>query len=228
MPVMARRQPSRRKRPKPPRERPGVAGGVRDLKRRDNIRRLTESGLTRFLADGTAAVTVDDIVDHAGMAKGSFYRYVADKADLVNLIVAPVVVEVTQALDRCEDALQRAEPSALASIYLQLAAELSAVVTRHAPRVLLYLQEARAPASGSRAAIHALADLITDRAIRITEVARANGLIRDVDPRVAAWTVTGAIDALLYAYLRGRKPLVEEIPTITRELVTIVLRGIRP
>jgi AcrR family transcriptional regulator len=210
-----------------PRKRPGREGGPRDLNRRENLRRLTDAGLALFLAEGTATVTIDQIVHRAGMAKGSFYRYVADKAELVAQIMAPVVAEATHALDRCEQALRRARPEALAAIYLRLASDLSEVVSRHASRVLLYLQEARAPAGGARAAIHALADQLTARGVALTEIARDHGLIREVDPRIAALTVTGAVDAILFAYLRGRDVLAAEIPTITTELVAIVLRGVR-
>ena len=223
---MARRQAISHKSPKLPKHRPGKAGGARDLNRRENLRRLCDAGLALFLADGTAAVTIDQIVGEAGIAKGSFYRYVADKSELVGHIIAPVASAITQAIDRCARALRGARAEALAGIYLRLAIELSDVIARHPSAVLLYLQEARAPASGPRAAIQTFANEVTARAIELTEIARDHGLVRDVDPRVAALTVTGAIDAILFAYLRDRELPTAEIPAVTRELVAIVLRGI--
>jgi AcrR family transcriptional regulator len=200
---------------------------VRDRNRHDNLHRLSEAGLALFLAEGTAAVSIDDIVGKAGMAKGSFYRYVSDKAELVARIIGAVATEVAHALDRCEQALRVARADALAAIYLKLALELSDVVARHPSRVLLYLQEARAPRGGARAAIHALADQLTARAIALTETALEHRLIRDVDPRIAALTVTGAIDAILFAYLRGRASPSTDVPAITSELVAIIVNGIR-
>jgi len=223
---MARRQATSHKPPKLPKHRPGQAGGTRDLNRRDNLRRLHDAALALFLAEGTAAVTIDQIVGAAGVAKGSFYRYVADKAELVGHIITPVASEITQAIDRCATALRGARTETLAGIYLRLAIELSTVIARHPSQVLLYLQEARAPASGPRAAIQTFANEVTARAIELTEIARAHGLVRAVDPRVAALTVTGAIDALLFAYLRDRELPTAEIPAVTRELVAIVLGGI--
>jgi hypothetical protein len=97
--------------------------------------------------------------------------------------------------------------------------------------VLLYLQEARAPRGGARASIHALADQLTARAVRLTEVAREHGLIRDVDARVAALTVVGAIDGILFATLRGRGhgngTGDGDTAAIVTEFVRIVLHGIR-
>jgi AcrR family transcriptional regulator len=171
-------------------------------------------------------VTIDQIVGAAGMAKGSFYRYVTDKADLVGQIMTPVATLVVAALDRCDAALAAAS-APVASIYLTLATELSAALATYAPRVLLYLQEARAPQDDARRAVHALADELTTRTIALTRHARDKKLIRDVDPRVAALTVLGAVEALLFAQLRGRGVPVRDVPTVTAELVTIILRGIR-
>ncbi len=212
-----------------PKKRPGPEGGKRDLNRRQTLQRLHEAALERFLADGTAAVTIDQLVDAAGIAKGSFYRYAEDKADLVGQIMTPVGEQVIAALDRCEQALHRAKRDTLASTYLALAAELSAVVAAHAPRVLLYLQEMRAPAAPERRSIHALAEELTTRAVSLTIIARDHGLIRKVDPRVSALTVLGAIDTILFDHLRRHRADGDNAPAIRSigELVTIVLAGIR-
>jgi hypothetical protein len=138
-----------------------------------------------------------------------------------------VAAEVAQALDRCETALRGARPDALAAIYLELALELSQVVARHPAHVLFYLQEARAPRGGARGAIHALADHLTARTITLTEIALEHRLIRDVDPRIAALTVTGAIDSILFAQLRGRAAPTADVSAITGELVAIIVNGIR-
>jgi AcrR family transcriptional regulator len=221
------RNPPRPKQARLPRKRPGPEGGKRDLNRRETVQRLTDAALALFLADGTAAVTIDQIVDQAKIAKGSFYRYARDKADLVEQIMTPVGDQVTVALDRCEQALHRAQRDTLAAIYLKLAADLSLVVAQHAPRVLLYLQEARAPAGPERRAIHAISDELTSRAIKLTEIARDHGLIRNVDPAVSALAVLGAIDAILFAHLRRRRVSMNDAPAVIAELVTIVLGGIR-
>lgn len=218
---------SSRKPPRLPRKRPGPEGGKRDLNRRDNQARLVEAALALFLADGIAAVTIEQIAQRAEMAKGSFYRYAADKLELVAQILAPVIAEVTAALDRCEHGLRHARRETLAGIYLVLARELAEVVMRHAPRVLLYLQEARAPARASAPAVRELAAQLTSRTIALTEIARDHGLIRAVDPAVSALAVLGAVDALLFAELRRARSPAAEIARVTGELVEIVLRGIR-
>jgi AcrR family transcriptional regulator len=209
------------KRRSPKLSRPGPKGGARDRNRQDNCERLCAAALGLFLADGSAVVTIDQICERAEMAKGSFYRYARDKSDLIAQILAPVIDETTQALARCEHALRNAGATPIAAIYLELARQLSQMVALHAPRVLFYLQESRAPMAA--AAIQELADRLTAQAITLTEIARDHGLIRAVDPEVSALVVLGAIDALLFAHLRRRRVR----PTVVTDLVDIVLRGIR-
>ncbi|MDQ3366988.1 MAG: TetR/AcrR family transcriptional regulator [Myxococcota bacterium] len=210
-----------------PKYRPGPVGGVRDRRRRENQQQLCAAALPLFLADGTGAVTIDEIVTAARMSKGSFYRYAQDKADLVEQIMTPVIGEVTGALDRCELSLRGARLDTLAATYVQLATDLSMIVARHTPQVLLYLQEVRAPAAPARRAIHALADQLTSRAIALTVTARDHGLLRDVDPEVSALAVVGAVDALLFAHLRRPRARSTAVPAVIAELVSIVLLGIR-
>ncbi len=224
---MASPRRARAKSPRLPKKRPGPAGGKRDLNRRENQQRLLDAALGLMLAHGTAAVTIDQIVEKAAMAKGSFYRYAADKEDVVEQILAPVIGEVTAALDRCEHQLRTGRPEDIAAIYLVLARELSQVVARYATRVLLYLQEARAPQRAAPPAIQQLADTLTSRTIALTEIARDHGLIRAVDPQISALTVLGAIDAILFANLRQRRAPNAAPPQVIAELVDIVLRGIR-
>lgn len=200
---------------------------MRDTNRRETVQRLLDAALALFLTEGTAAVTIDQIVERAEIAKGSFYRYARDKADLVEQIMTPVGHQISAALERCEQALHRAQKDTLAATYMQLAAELSMVVANHAKPVLLYLQEMRSPPDAARRSIHALGEQLTTRAIRLTEIARDEGLIRDVDPRVSALTVLGAVDTILFEHMRRRRVSAADAPAVIRELVTIVLGGIR-
>lgn len=216
---------TRANRPRLPRKRPGQEGGKRDRNRRETVQRLIDAALALFLADGIEAVTIDQIAERAAIAKGSFYRYARDKADLVEQIMTPVGDQVLTALDRCKQALGRAQRETLAATYVQLATDLSAVVAQHAPRVLLYLQEVRSPPSPSRTSIHAIATQLTSNAVALTEIARDHGLIRNVDPEVSALTVLGAIDALLFEHLRRVAP--SNVAGVIAELVAIVLGGVR-
>lgn len=215
-----------RRPPRVPSARPGPAGGKRDRNRRERVEQLCGAALPLFLQRGIAAVPIDDIVGAAGMAKGSFYRYVGDKEELVATLLAPLSEAFDQAMTACERALEDASPEVLPGIYLRLAGGIGSAVTRYPDLVRLYLQESRAPREGAAAPVRQLADELTRRGIALSVAARDHGLLRpDSDPRVGALTVIGASERLLLAYLTGDD--LGPIESVPAALVSVILDGVR-
>ncbi|MCB9730705.1 MAG: TetR/AcrR family transcriptional regulator [Deltaproteobacteria bacterium] len=224
----SKRPPSRRG-PVPPRvpeSRPGPPGGKRDANRRQRTQDLCAAGLALFLEQGINPVTIDAIASRAGVAKASFYRYFKDKEELVATLFAPVRDAVLEALDACARALSEAHHAeALLPAYQRLGAGLAQLLPAHRAVVLLYLQEARAPAVGARRPVSELARAIDQRALALTEAARAHALLRPFDPRTSSLAVVGAAERLLLGVLRGEDvgpPL-----TLPTALASLVLDGLR-
>jgi AcrR family transcriptional regulator len=209
-----------------PRERPGAPGGKRDRNRRERTALLGRTGLALFLARGIEVVTIDDICGAADVAKGSFYRYFADKEALVEALVTPVEQALRTALEGCEARLGQAEDAeALRGAYQGLALALLPVALGHLDVLRLYLQERAAPAVGARAPLAGLARTIDEGAVRLTEVAIERGLIDVPDPRVSAFIVVGAIERLAHGVLQGS---LEASPVdIFTTLIRLVLDGVR-
>ena len=207
--------------------RPGPVGGRRHQNRIERTDALHRAALSLFLKHGIANVTVRDIAREAGTAKGNFYRYTADKRDLVTTLLAPVVTGFDAAFERCEADI-RAAPNvfALTTAYLRLAMELKTVLSAHPDSVLLWLQEARSPATDDRAPILAFAARITERTIALTEVAHAHGLLGKIPPQISALAVIGAVEHLLVAHLRDH--LFSDPDEVVRQLVRFVMEGIAP
>jgi AcrR family transcriptional regulator len=63
----------------------------------DTIRRLLDAGAEVFSAQGYHSASVDDIVQEAGLGRGTFYKYFNDKLDLLTML-AEECVERLQAL----------------------------------------------------------------------------------------------------------------------------------
>ncbi len=209
-----------------PRERPGQPGGKRDSNRRRRIEALRNAGLKLFLERGVDQVTIDDIAKEAGTAKGNFYRYYTDKADLVEGILEPLATRIRDALERGEKALREAHDDAsLFGAYQMLALTLIPASIEYPDVARLYLQESRAPAVGARAPIRALADEIRSRAIDLTEFAVRHGLLRIPDPQVSALAVIGAVEQLTFTFLGGE--LDSPPDQIAGTLISLVLSGIR-
>ncbi len=231
----AKRPPGRRRSssvpsvrpPRLPLHRPGPAGGARDANRRARLAQIAEAALTLFLEQGIPAVSIDQIVERAGVAKGSFYRYFRDKEELVGALLEPLALAIDQAFTRCRAALSRAATAEeLSASYLDLARGVAAAIAAHPRAALLYLQEARGPAAGARAPLRRLADEVADRAEQLSRHACDHGLLRPYDSRVQALVVLGAVERLLYEFLSGRR-IATRPEAAAAMVVSIILDGVR-
>ena len=217
--------------PAPPRElvRPGPVGGKRDQNRQRRLAQLRDAALPLFIELGIERVTIDEIVRAAGVAKGSFYRYFSDKESLVAFIMAPISAEVGASLDACERALAEATdwPTTVAT-YQALGFALAPVMLENVEVLRLYLQENRAPAVGARRPVRALTDQIVSRAVALTELAHAQGLLRpEIPPKVSALAVVGAVERLIFEFLEYGPEGLGDPLSVGAALVNLVMDGLR-
>jgi len=216
----------RRPRRAGPVERPGAFGGKRDINRRKRVQDLIDAGLSLFLERGIEAVTIDEVAREAGMAKGNFYRYFRDKADLVEAVIEPVASTTREAVQACDARLREADgrDDAVAA-YGELGNRLIGALAMHPDAMCLYLQERRAPATTARQAISDLATDLDNRAMALSQVAADRQLVAISDPRVSAIAVLGAVEALALASVRNQVQM-DPIET-TKSLISIVLEGLQ-
>ncbi|MDP3279200.1 MAG: helix-turn-helix domain-containing protein [Deltaproteobacteria bacterium] len=209
-----------------PTERPGPEGGKRAENRRTKANLLASAALRLMLERGIEAVTIDDIVVQAGVAKGSFYRYFDDKEALVRGILAPLEEPLHEAFTRCRRALADADrgPSLVAP-YASFAAEIAHTIFELESVTRLYLQERRGANAGARRPIARLARFIDDSAETLAAFANARGLTRPGDSQVSAAVVVGAAEHLAYRALLGETQL--RSPAVAVELIAIILDGVR-
>ena len=206
--------------------RPGAPGGKRDQNRKLRTKQLLDAALALFLKRGIESVTIDEIVEEAGLAKGSFYRYFEDKSAVVAALFVPMKARMAEAFAACEQELVAADDrESLNLAYVHLAERIAGALLEGPDVVRLYLQECRGPAEGARKAVRDLADRIDERAVHLTRVAHERGLLKPFDGRVSATAVVGATEKLAFAVLSGRdlgNPL-----GIPDALITLVLDGLR-
>jgi AcrR family transcriptional regulator len=209
-----------------PSERPGPVGGKRDENRRRRVREISDAALALFLEKGVEGVTVDEIVRDASIAKGSFYRYFKDKTDLVDALFAPIRRSMQGIIDDAQHALSRAEDGpALMAAYAELGRSAAMAIFENTERVLLYLQENRAPAVGARIPLRRLADELSKGALHLTEAARSPGLVRPFPAQVSALASIGAVERLLFGLLSGED--VGDPLDLADSLISLILDGLR-
>lgn len=210
---------------KTPSTRPGPEGGARDANRKARTQAIARAALELFLQRGVEAVSVDDVVRRARVAKGSFYTYFRDQSEVVDALVEPVRDAVRGALDRCDVALREArDHGTLLGAYQTLGVELSTAVLAHPDVTRLYLQERRAPNHGPRAPLARLAAEIDERAVTLTEAAHVHKLLKPLEPKVTAATVVGAVEHLLHRALAGAD--LGPPDAIPEVLLRLVLEGV--
>lgn len=211
---------------KVPEKRPGKLGGKRDANRRRRSETLARAALDLFLDRGLEDVTIDEIAERAGTAKGNFYRYFDDKSQLVESLLLPLAALVRKAMRVCAIDLGKAKtPEAVSAAYQTLAANLAMATIEQRDVVRLYLQEHRAPSTDARASLRRLAAELQAGAFQLSESAVTHGLVAVEDPRISALALIGAIEHLALVLLRGDIEL--SLPLVGNTLVRMVLDGLR-
>ncbi len=211
---------------KVPEKRPGKAGGKRDENRRRRAETLARAGLELFLERGIEDVTIDEIAERAGTAKGNFYRYFDDKPQLVEALLIPLAALVRKAMRTCAVDLARAKtPEQVSDAYGKLAATLGMAALEHREVVRLYLQEHRAPATEARAALRKMEGELTEGAFKLSEAAVKHGVVEVEDPRISALAVVGAVEHIALVILRGDLDL--SLPLVAGTLIRMTLDGLR-
>ena len=204
-----------------------AVSGKRAENRRLRTEALQRAGLGLFLQFGVEAVTIDQIVDGARTAKGSFYRYFRDKTDLVASLVEPMRKDVRSTFSRCADALREASRGGddVAKPYESLAQDLIRVVLQYPDVVRLYLHESRGPKNGARAPIVELSEEVLNGATELSNIAHSLGLVRGLVGRLSAIVVVGASELIVARLFAGDD--VGPILEMPQELVALVLDGVR-
>jgi AcrR family transcriptional regulator len=208
-------------------QRPGPPGGKRDQNRKAKTKQVLDAALVLFLERGVESVTIDEIVDRAEIAKGSFYRYFEDKSALVKALFEPMKERMDEAFAKGEAEIDAARTGEeLNTAYVHLGEWIGAALLEAPDVARLYLQESRSPPTGTRAAIRALADRIDDRAVDLTRVAHERGLLRPFEGRVSSRVVVGAVEKLVFAVLSGKD--LGNVLEIPGALITMVMDGLKP
>lgn len=185
-----------------PTERPGPEGGKRDRNRRMRTRQIGEAALDLFLDEGVDGVTIDSIVNRAGIAKGSFYRYFESKPHVVESLFEPLRQTVSSAMNVCRMNLRHGgTPDEVFRSYQQLGHSMTEGVLRHRKVSLLYLQECRGPRTEVRQPLFELRKDLKDVCTALARAAEAHGIIRDVSPTVLVASTLGVVENIAYEYL---------------------------
>ena len=188
---------------------------------RDKRRRILRAAITVFARSGYHTSRVSDVAKEAGVAYGLVYHYFGSKEDLLEAIFRRTWSRMLQAVEEVEreGAPAREQLAAVARIVLG-AWPVDPDLVR-----LLVREVARSPQLGREVdeIAHAFNALE-----RIVSHGQERGELRtDVDPRLAAWILYGALEEILTGWVFERLPAADEdVERAVQGVVTLLTEGL--
>jgi TetR/AcrR family transcriptional regulator, fatty acid metabolism regulator protein len=188
---------------------------------RDKRRLILRAAITVFARSGYHTSRVSDVAKEAGVAYGLVYHYFGSKEDLLETIFRRTWSRMLEAVEEVErsSVTAREQIAGVARIVLgswETDPELVRVLIR---------EVARSPQLGREVdeIAHAFAALE-----RIVVGGQERGELRaDVNPRLAAWTLYGALEEILTGWVFERLPAeAEDVAEAERTVVALLADGL--
>ena len=188
---------------------------------REKRRVILRAAITVFARHGYHTSRVADVAREAGVAYGLVYHYFQSKEDLLETIFRRTWSRMLEAVQQVEqeEATAREQLASVARIVLgawQADPDLVRVLVR---------EIARSPQLGNEVdeVEHAFAALE-----RIVARGLQRGELRtDVDPRLAAWILYGALEEILTGWVYGRLPSgPDEVEEAVSTVVELLFSGL--
>jgi TetR/AcrR family transcriptional regulator, fatty acid metabolism regulator protein len=190
----------------------------RSIERRQAI---LDAAVRVFARKGFHTARVGDIATEAGVAHGLLYHYFASKEDLLETVFSVAWGELLQAMRTAADT---DEP---ASEQLRKACAILLRTWRHSPELVTVLVREIARSGELQNRIEDVREAF--RVIeRIVARGQADGEFRpELDPRLAATIVYGALEEILTAWVLGELPDGDdEITRAERAVVDVLVGGL--
>jgi TetR/AcrR family transcriptional regulator, fatty acid metabolism regulator protein len=188
---------------------------------REKRRQILRAAITVFARSGYHTSRVSDVAKEAGVAYGLVYHYFGSKEDLLETIFRRTWSRMLEAVEEVEraDAPAREQLAAVARIVLG-----AWPVDPDLVRVLVR-EVARSPQLGREVDEIANAFQALER---IVLRGQERGELRtDVDPRLAAWILYGALEEILTGWVFERLPANDDdVERAERAVVSLLTDGL--
>jgi TetR/AcrR family transcriptional regulator, fatty acid metabolism regulator protein len=182
---------------------------------------ILEAAVRVFARKGYHAARVGDIAAEAGVAHGLLYHYFDSKEELLESIFRGTWTELLAALEQVEKDVRPAGEQ------LRQVAAILLRSWRHDPDLVRVLvrEVARSPQLGGRVDEIEKAFAVLERIIERGQ--NAGELRRDVDARLAAWIVYGALEEILTGWVLGTLPDGDDgVAEAERTIVQVLSTGL--
>ena len=191
------------------------------MKKEQRRAHILESALEVFATKGYHAATVSDIINKAGVARGTFYLYFGSKRALFDQLLDDL-------FELLHNSVKRIDPGrGAAGVLAQMEANIDAVLqlmldNRAMLRILM--SEAVGLDPGFDKKVYEFYDRLLELTSRSLVLGRQMKVVRPVDTRVVAVCIIGSVKEVLYQIAIGRKLPRRDV--LVREILEYGVRGL--
>jgi AcrR family transcriptional regulator len=192
------------------------------MDREERRTQILDAAKRRFSQKGYHATTVSDIIDEAGIARGTFYLYFDSKRGVFDALLEHLFIVLRGALRRID-----ASAGTFESVFEQIHANVDGIIgtfIEHRDLTKILLCEAVGLDAGFDRKLFDFYGRVNTLLRNSLELGIAMGLLRPFDPRVVSSSILGSIKEVMYHYVMG-----DELPeksAIVREILNYNLYGI--
>jgi len=190
----------------------------------DRREQLLDAALAVFSAEGYSAAKVSDIVGRAGVAQGTFYLYFSSKQEVMLALFERFQAALIEAR-RAPDQVAPATPAQLRAAMLEKTRAILRAAFAHRPLAALFMKEAMGADPELAGRLREFHQRMADLSEQGLRQAAAAGLIRPVDPRVAALAINGAWERVLTDCLLC-SPTDPDVDALAEQIVSLQLDGL--
>ena len=190
--------------------------------RDDRIGRLEHSAKKAFAQKGYYATSISEIVQDAGIARGTFYQYFDNKLHIFQSILDSFV----QSLRSCIKpvGLGPADPPPLAQIQENLARVLNLVLAeRDLTQILLH--HSSTPGQALQTRLDDFYVQVGEMVERSLSLGIAMNLVRPCNARLTAYSIIGAVKEVVLQLTASKEPQ-PPVDVLVKDLLDFGMKGI--
>ena len=190
--------------------------------KQERRRQIMAAAKAVFAEAGYHGASIHAIIERAQIARGTFYLYFESKAAVFDAILDSAMRDLRERIHRI-DVEDPAAPPPQVQLRAQVIATLAYIV-QDRPLAMLLLSAGHTPDAEAAERLGQFFDEIRDLLRRAFESGMEIGLLRKVEPQLAAAAMLGMIRGVVEALIS--QPGAPAVEAVVDELLLVALRGV--
>jgi AcrR family transcriptional regulator len=190
--------------------------------KQERRRQIMNAAKHVFAEAGYHGASIHAIIEKAQIARGTFYLYFESKAAVFDSILDQAMADLRARIHRIE-VDDKTAPAPQVQLREQVMATLDFVV-RDRPLAILLLSAGHTPDAEAAERLDQFFAEVRDLLRRAMESGMEIGLLRKVDPELAASAMLGMIRGVIEQLIR--EPTPPPVDTVVSEVLMVALRGV--